>query len=141
PATILDYFGISAPDEFKAPSLWPMLAGRERSVVDFAISSPTLSAYATGRVPRPTDRPTITDGRWLLVYSCAGWGDELQKKPHDPNYKDKRRAYFTGELLTPQLYDLQNDPGCRVNLYPKEKDHAIRLHNFLCDFIKLKPCE
>jgi arylsulfatase A-like enzyme len=140
PATILDYFGIPIPEtDFKAPSLWPLLAGRERSVQDYVISSPTLSAYDVGRVPRPTDRPTITDGRWLLVYSCAGWGDELQKKPHDSSWKEKRRACFTGELLTPQLYDLENDPGCRVNLYPNEKDRARKLHSYLCDFIKMKP--
>jgi len=140
PATILEYFGIPFPDtDFKAPSLWPMITGLEPSPMKCVISSPTLSAYGVPRVPRPTDRPTITDGRWLLVYSCAGWGDELQKKPHDPSWKDKRRAYFTGELLTPQLYDLKNDPGCRVNLYPKEKDEAKKLHAYLCDFIRTPP--
>jgi hypothetical protein len=118
-----------------------MLTGREAGPMDYVVSSPTLSARDVERVPRPTDRPTITDGRWLLVYSCAGWGDELQKKRHDASYKDKRRACFTGEPLTPQLYDMKNDPGCRVNLYPKEKDQAKRLHESLYDFIRIGPSE
>jgi hypothetical protein len=138
PSTILDYLGLLPPDDFKAPSLWPMLRGDKASVVDITISAPSLSAHDVNRVPRPTDRPTITDGRWLLVYSCAGWGDELKRKPHDSSWHDKRKAYLTGEQLTPQLYDLETDPGCLVNVYPKEKDQAQRLHRCLYDFLTRK---
>jgi arylsulfatase A-like enzyme len=137
--TIFDYFGVFAPGCFSAPSIWPVLQGREEKAVDFATSAPNLSPPLKRKVPHPTDRATITDGRWLLVYSCAGWGDELMKHRHQPSYRDRRRAPLTGEWLNPEIYDLANDPECLTNVYSNEKERAQAMHREFVAFLEKSP--
>jgi arylsulfatase A-like enzyme len=150
-ATIAEYLGEPfhrrIPAQFDGPSLWRVMQGKTERAQDFVISAPTLSSapIPRDRVPRATDQPTISDGRWLLVYSCAGWGDELFKKPHRPDYKDKRIAYYTGLPLDPMLFDLEADPDCLNNIYAANKPMAAELHRkffrFLSDsrYSKMRP--
>lgn len=141
PATVVDYMGFRVPPSFEAPSLWPVLQGKEERTTDFVISAPTLSFPRLpkdppgGRPPRATDQPTITDGTWLLVYACAGWGDELYKHPHDPKYTERRVAYYTGHRLAPELYDLRSDPDCLHNVYQANKPIAQALHGKFFNFL------
>jgi arylsulfatase A-like enzyme len=137
-ATILDWLGIKIPEAFRGPSAWPLLQGHEERIHDIVIAAPTLS-FPGNRVPRPTDRASITDGRWLLVYACAGWGDELGKKPHSPEYKAKRVEPFTGGRLDPLLFDLSADPGCLKNVYLDNKPVAADLHRRFFEFLKASP--
>lgn len=138
-ATVADYLGVAVPDQFKGASVWPVLRGEEAGVSDIVVSAPNVSPELHGKVPHPTDRATVTDGRWLLVYSCAGWGDELGGSEHHPDYTDRRRAPLTGELLVPQLYDLAADPGCLRDLYQAEKPRAADLHRRFFAFLRQSP--
>jgi hypothetical protein len=137
-ATILDWLGVKIPPTFRGPSAWPLLRGSEQQIQDIVIASPTLS-YSPSRIPRPTDRPSITDGRWLLVYSCAGWGDELGKKPHSSDWKDKRVEPLTGGRLDPMLFDLSIDPQCLKDVYAGNKPVAVDLHRRFFEFLKNSP--
>src|SRR5712692_374141 len=103
--TVLDFLGVKAPPEFAAPSLWPVLQGKEAKVADIAISSPNLS-HPNLKQPQPTNRATIADGRWLLIYGCAGSGDPTDKTA-SVDSEQRSVAPLTGEKLAPELYDLR----------------------------------
>jgi arylsulfatase A-like enzyme len=129
PATICDCLGVIPPVDFRGSSMWSALQQKEEHGRRFVVSSPTLSGQ-NARPPRPTDEPSITDGRWLLAYPCAGWGDDLEQKPHNPDYQRKRRAYYTDEPLVPLLFDLEKDPGCIRNIIEQNKDVARDMHHW-----------
>jgi hypothetical protein len=135
---VLDYLDIPKPREFTEPSAWPLLKGDAKSISDKVICSTALSDRDF-TVPRPTNRPTITDGRWLLVYACAGWADELQGHPHtDPRYP-KRKCLLSGESLDPQLYDLRIDPDCSKNVFAANQSVAEDLHHWLRGYLDRSP--
>jgi arylsulfatase A-like enzyme len=139
-ATVLDFLGRRIPPAFSAPSLWPLLERKVSTVADIVVSAPRLSPESDKRlVPCPTDRASITDGRWVLIYSCAGWADELKKKRHDPAYQDKRRAPLTGELLVPLLFDMQSDPECLRDVYPQNRERAVDMHQQFFAFLQSSP--
>jgi arylsulfatase A-like enzyme len=137
-ATILDYLGLPIPSEFVGPSVWPMLQGKTAHVSDWVMSAPALSDKYM-RIPRPTDRATITDGRWLLVYSCAGWADELNHHAHDARYKTKRITMFSKKPLRPELYNLQDDAECQREVYSAHKDLAVDFHRRFFSFLRASP--
>jgi arylsulfatase A-like enzyme len=137
-ATIADFFGIPVPGQFAGASLWPVLQNQVDQIDEIVVGSHTLS-YAGKMIPRPTNWSTITDGKWLLYYSCAGWGDELGKKPHSADYNKRRVAPMTGELLMPMLYDLEADPGCLRNIYADNKSRAQNLHRYFVHFLRKSP--
>jgi arylsulfatase A-like enzyme len=136
-ATVLDFLGVKASPSFAAPSLWPVLQGKEAGAADIAVSAPNLS-HPGLKQPQPTNRATITDGRWLLVYGGAGSGD-----PDDTTASvdsEKRLvAPLTGEKLAPELYDLRADPGCTKDLIAGHKDEARDLHRRFVDFLQRSP--
>jgi arylsulfatase A-like enzyme len=138
-ATITDFMGLEVPAEFTGGSAWPVMQGKEPSMTELAVSAPNISPELKRKFPRPTDRPSITDGRWLLVYSCAGWGDELGGHSHNPGYHDRRRAPLTGEALDPMLFDLDADPDCLRNIYANNKEAAANLHRGFCTFLQKSP--
>src|SRR5262249_26863946 len=151
-----DYFGLPIPPAFTGKSFWPLMRGDEPRISDMIVSAPNLSKQTAraqvatpkgksadrhsaekviGEIPRPTDRATITDGRWFLVYSCAGWGDELQKRPHSPDCTQRRVAPLSGESLSPMLFDLEADPECLANVYAANKERAQDLHRRFFAFL------
>jgi arylsulfatase A-like enzyme len=136
-STILDYFGIKKPDAFTAPSLWPVLQGKEEKAVDLAISSPTLSS-AEMKQPQPTNRASITDGRWLLIYGCAGSGSS-EDKTASVDGQQRLVAPLTGEKLAPMLFDLDSDPGCLIDLIDKRIELARDLHRRFVAFLHRSP--
>jgi arylsulfatase A-like enzyme len=136
-STILDFLGIRKPDSFAAPSLWPVLQGKEKKAADLVISSPTLSAPGM-KQPQPTNRASITDGRWLLIYGSAGSGDP-DDKTASVDSNQRLVAPLTGEKLAPELYDLRADPGCRNNLIAKNKELAGDLHARFVAFLQHSP--
>ncbi|HZU37015.1 MAG TPA: sulfatase [Gemmataceae bacterium] len=135
--TILDFLGVKAPASFAAASLWPVLQGKEAKVADIAISSPTLSDRAMKR-PQPSNRASITDGRWLLIYGSAGSGDA---NDHTASVDSRQRlvAPLTGERLTPELFDLRTDPGCEHNVIEAHRDLARDLHGRFLNFLRHSP--
>jgi arylsulfatase A-like enzyme len=135
---VLDYLDIPKPREFTEPSAWPLLKGDVKSISDKVICSTALSDESF-KLPRPTNRPTITDGRWLLVYACAGWADELQGHPHvDPRYP-KRTCLLSGQSLDPQLYDLKADADCSKNIFADNRAIAENLHHWMVNYINQSP--
>jgi arylsulfatase A-like enzyme len=137
PTTVLDFLGVKPPPAFAAPSLWPMLRGKEAAVADVVVSAPTL-AYLGMKKPEPANRASVTDGRWLLVYGSAESGD-----PNDRTScidADRRLvAPLTGKELAPELYDLTADPGCVNNVIADHKDRARDLHRALVAFLEHSP--
>ena len=135
--TVLDFLGIKRPESFAAPSLWPVLQGKVAKATDVAISAPALSYRGLTR-PHPTERSSITDGRWLLIYGCAGTGDP---KDETASVDGKKRliAPLSGEKLAPELYDLETDPGCTKNIITDHKDRARDLHRQFTAFLKSSP--
>jgi arylsulfatase A-like enzyme len=131
--TILDFLGVRAPDSILAPSLWPVLQGKEERVADFVVSSPAL-AEPSLKKPVPTNRASVTDGAALLVYGAAGSG--LEKGATSTIDSQQRTlAPLTQERIVPELYDLKNDPGCRTNIAAREPDRARELHRRLVQFL------
>jgi arylsulfatase A-like enzyme len=136
-AAVLDFLGVRAPPTFMAPSLWPVLRGREPGVTDVAVSAPALSQPDWSK-PEPANRASVADGRWLLVYGCAGSSD-----PDDRTAcmdSDRRLvAPLTGKTLAPELYDLETDPGCLRNVIAAHRDRARELHRRLVAFLEGSP--
>jgi arylsulfatase A-like enzyme len=142
-ATVLDYLGIKKPKEFTEASAWGLIKGDQEKIAERVLCAPCLSDASPKFTvtPRPTDRPSITDGRWLLIYACAGWADELMGHPHnDPRYA-KRTALLSRESLTPRLYDLHADPGCEKDLFGSHRDVAVDLHKWLVKYLEASPME
>jgi arylsulfatase A-like enzyme len=135
--TILDYLGIKKPDVFAAPSLWPALQGNEEKAVDLAISSPTLSSSEM-KQPQPTNRASITDGRWLLIFGCASSGNS-EDKTASVDGQQRLIAPLTGEKLAPMLFDLIADPGCLTDLIGKKREVALDLHHRFVAFLEHSP--
>jgi arylsulfatase A-like enzyme len=134
PATVLDYFRIKAPPSFDARSLWPVLTAREEKIVDYVFAAPTLSHRDIKR-PEPTDRATITDGRWLLIYGCSGRGDPASKTA-SVDSQERSVAPLTGEALIAELYDLEDDPECAKNVAPVHRDRVGEMHRRFLEFLK-----
>jgi arylsulfatase A-like enzyme len=135
--TVLDFLERPIPESFQAPSAWRMLRGKEEKGRDVVISSPTLS-HAGMKRPQPSNRATVSDGRWLLVYGPPGSGDP-DDRTASVDSEQRRVAPLTGEKLAPELYDLQADPGCVTNLAAKEKARAIDLHQRFVEFLVHSP--
>jgi arylsulfatase A-like enzyme len=130
--TVLDFMGLAAPHSFRAPSAWPLLQGKTEQITDAIVSAPVLEhGPSFGYVP--SDRATVTDGRWLLVCGpsnsahddSAGWDEG--PPPLTP---------LTHEPVVPELYDLQTDPGCLKNLCAHERERAHDLQRHLNPFIE-----
>jgi arylsulfatase A-like enzyme len=134
PRTILDFLGVRAPASFVAPSLWPMLQGKEATVAETVFAAPNLSHPGLKR-PQPSNRVSIADGRWLLIYGCAGSGDPSDRTA-SVDSRERHIAPLTGEKLAPELYDLETDPGCLTNVIAGNKDRARDLHARFFAFLR-----
>lgn len=133
PATIADYLGVPVPDSFAAPSFWPVLRGDEPELMGMALCAPTLSS-PRHKVPDPTDRATITDGRWMLMYSCASPDREPAGGP-----SGSRVSSLTGMPLGPALFDLSADPDCLRDVFAEHRDVARHMHRRFFDFLSWSP--
>ncbi|HMF10691.1 MAG TPA: sulfatase, partial [Gemmataceae bacterium] len=135
--TVLDFLGIQRPGTFAAPSLWHVLQGKESKASEIAISSPTLSGKEMTQ-PVPTNRCSITDGRWLLIYGCAGT-DEPRDESACLESNQRLVAPLAGVELSPELYDLEADPGCNKNVITDHEDRARDLHRQFRGFLESSP--
>jgi arylsulfatase A-like enzyme len=135
--TILDFFGIRKPPTFSAPSLWPVLKGQRDAVNDIVVCSPPLSTPQIKK-PHPTDRASISDGRWLLIYGSTAPG-EAGDTTLSVDSQKRWVSQLTGEPLVPELYDLQQDPGCLHNIIATQKDRARDLHRKFVALLEKSP--
>jgi len=132
--TVLDFLGIKKPPSFAAPSLWPVLQGKSAKVTEIAVNSPTLSHPGMKR-PQPTERASITDGRWLLVFGCQG-SSAPGDRTASVDSEQRVLAPLTGEKLVPELYNLEADPGCLQNVIAQQKERAADLHHQFAEFLR-----
>jgi len=88
--------------------------------------------------PQPTNRASITDGRWLLVRGSTGPGDP-DDKTASVDSQQRLVATLTGEKIAPELYDLFTDPGCLKNVIGENREIADHLHRRFVDFLKNSP--
>jgi hypothetical protein len=88
--------------------------------------------------PQPTDRASVCDGRWLLVYGAAGSGD-ANDLTASVDTEERLVAPLTGEKLVPELYDLETDPGCLADVLAGNKERAVDLHRRFVEFLKHSP--
>lgn len=103
--TLLDLVDVSPPPELQGRSLLPLLEGPLEEV-------PTISEIVT---------------RWKY--------DGVEKTPHrlvrairSGNWTYVKRSYYN--IRTEELYDRSSDPGEKLNLAPKRKEHAETLKRF-----------
>jgi arylsulfatase A-like enzyme len=133
PATVLDFLNVKRPPSFAAGSLWPILQRKEAKLSDFVISSPTLS-HPGMKHPQPTNRATISDGRWLLVVGSSARVDSSDKTA-SVDSQPRLVAPLTGEKLAPELYDLRTDPGCVKDIAENDKARVSDLQRQFIDFL------
>lgn len=133
--TILDFFGCKIPESVQGLSLKPVLEGKETAIRDFVVSSPTISSKAI-EIPHPTNRSSIYNGEWLLVY-----GSQAQRiaSPEVTSMVDSlaREIHIFDEgPISPELYHLTSDPGCTHNVIDSYPDIAAELHRKYFELIQ-----
>jgi len=126
--TILDYLGLEVPDRVRGKSLKQVLEGKAENIREFAVSSPTISAKNI-QVPHPTNRASITNEEWMLVY-----GSQIDKvtEPQVTQMVDSvMRQVQTLEKgpIRPTLYHLPDDPLCTKDVINDHFDEAKKLHS------------
>lgn len=132
--TILDFMGVDIPATVQGLSLMPIMRGEKETLREIAISSPTLSAPNI-QVPQPTNRSSITDKEWMLIY-----GSQVDKvdEPEITEMVDsmKRQMRILEKLpILPELYHLTSDPNCAKNVINENFDEAKRLHKSFVEFL------
>jgi arylsulfatase A-like enzyme len=125
--TILDLLGVPIPETVQSYSLLPLIEGKKEKVRDFAVASPTISHKGI-KVPHPTNRSSITDGEWLLIY---GSQVDKVKDPQTTAMVDSiMRTVKTLEKgpIRPKLFHLPTDRECKHDVIEKHRDVAEALH-------------
>lgn len=125
--TILDLLGVPIPETVQSHSILPIIEGKVDKIRDFVVASPTISHKGI-KVPHPTNRSSITDGEWLLIY-----GSQVDRvtEPHLTAMVDSiLRTVKTLEKgpIKPKLFHLPNDPECKRDVIEKHRDVAEKLH-------------
>jgi arylsulfatase A-like enzyme len=116
--TILDLVQVTIPDTVQAPSIAPLLKGKERKIHDFVVT--TMPLYLPGERTRVVDdmerelkelpASTISDEEWTLIYSIAGEPVEL--------------------------YHTASDPKQEKNVFNNNKEAAEKLHGKFVQFLE-----
>lgn len=134
--TILDLMGVEKPPTVQGSSLLPLIEGKVDKIRDVAVAAPVLSSKGM-KVPHPTNRATITDGEWMLIYgSQVERVEEAEMTTEMVDSIKRRVADIEGKPLAPELYHLPTDPGCRKNLFEKRHDKAAELHAQFVEYLE-----
>lgn len=135
--TILELFGLEVPSWVQGSSLLPLIRGEVEKVREVVISSPTLSA-PTIQVPHPTNRASVTDGEWLLIYGSQV--DKVEEPEVTEMVDSLLRRVRTLEKgpIRPQLFHLREDPECRHDVLETHPSVAERLHRALVQLLQEK---
>jgi len=133
--TILDFMGVDIPGTVQGLSLMPIMKGQKEDLREIAISSPTISATNI-QIPQPTNRSSITDKEWMLIY-----GSQVDKvnEPEVTEMVDsmKRQMRILEKMpILPELYHLPSDPNCAKNVINEHFDEAKRLHKAFVEFLE-----
>jgi hypothetical protein len=122
-------------------SLVPVLEGRASDIKEIAVASPALfgsTISGTGKTPpSPANRSTITDGKWLLIYGAQA---EVNAGPVHTTSVDsviREVKNLQGKIL-PELYNSEDDPGCKKNLITEKHNIASDLHTKYLEFLRSK---
>lgn len=133
--TILDFMGVEIPPTVQGYSLKPLIEGKVDKVRDVAIASPTLSSKGI-KMPHPTNRATITDGEWMLIYGSQVEKVEGAEMTEMVDSIRRKVAAIEEKPLAPELYYLPDDPGCERNLFEEHHDKAGELHAQFVQFLE-----
>ncbi|HZO92046.1 MAG TPA: sulfatase [Chthonomonadaceae bacterium] len=133
--TVLELCGLPMPDGVQGRSLAPLLRGEVEAVRPVAISSPCLSA-PTFQVPHPTNRASITDAEWTLIYGSQV--DRVQEPEVTAMVDSLLRQVRTLEQgpIRPQLFHLPEDPFCNRDVLEAHPEQAQRLHAAFVQFLE-----
>ena len=140
-ATILDLLGVAIPPSVEGASLLPVLERRASDIKKIAVASPALfgsTVSGTGKVPpSPANRSTITDGKWLLIYGAQMEenGGPVHTASVDSVIREVKN--LQGKIL-PEIYNLEEDPGCKKNLMNEKHNIASDLHAKYLEFLRSK---
>ncbi len=140
-ATVLDLLGVAKPASVEGASLVPVLEGRVSKVKAIAVASPALfgsTISGTAKAPpSPANRSTITDGDWLLIYGAQVEANPGPARTASVDSIVREVKNLQGEIR-PELYNLRDDPACRMNLIDKNHSVAQDLHAGYLEFLKGK---
>jgi len=131
--TILDYLGLEAPEQVRGKSLKPVLEGETDNIREFSVSSPTISSKNL-KVPHPTNRVSITNDEWMLIYGSQV--DKVTEPEVTAMVDSMMRRVSTLEKgpIKPELYYLPDDPMCMKNIIDDHFDEAKSLH---AEFVRM----
>lgn len=133
--TVLELFGLPIPENAQGRSLLPLLRGEAETVRSVAISAPTLSAPHI-QIPHPTNRASIIDAEWTLVYGSQV--DRVQEPEVTAMVDSLVRQVKTleKEPIRPQLFHLPDDPFCNRDVLEAHPEVAERLHTEFLRFLE-----
>lgn len=137
--TVLDLLGVAKPPSIEGGSLLPLLEGRTSRIRDIAVGSPALfGSTITGtekRPPAPSNRSTITDGEFLLIYGAQVDASAGPARTASVDSKVRELKNVQAEFM-PELYDLADDPGCTKNIINDKHDIAVSLRKEFVTFLR-----
>lgn len=140
-ATILDFMRVAIPPSVEGPSLVPVLEGRASDIKEIAVASPALfgsKVSGTGKgPPSPANRSTITDGKWLLIYGAQAEENAGLVRTASVDSVIRELKNLQGKIL-PELYNLEDDPGCKKNLMNEKHNIASDIHTKYLEFLRSK---
>jgi arylsulfatase A-like enzyme len=133
--TVLELFGLPIPDNVHGRSLLPLLRGETERVRSVAISAPTLSAPHI-QIPHPTNRASITDAEWTLIYGSQV--DSVREPEVTAMVDSLIRQVRTLEKgpIRPQLFHLVDDPFCHQDVLEEHPEVAAQLHAAFVQFLE-----
>ena len=134
-ATILDAAGMAMPPRTVAQSLRPLLGDE----IDFKSWRKTVfSEFSTHTAAHYFPRRSVSDGAYRLIWNLSTKsenplktidGDPAPKVSTDPQYEGTLIEEIFERYEQPpefELYNLQMDPDCLVNLADKSEHEAIQ---------------
>lgn len=138
--TVCEILGVAIPASVQAPSLWPLLQGRQVDDRPCVISSPVVSHPAL-QIPHPATRSSVYNNEWLLVY-----GSQADRKLADDasattNMVDSRLRGIRSledSSFAPALYHLPSDAGCERNVIKENAEIAKGLHAGYVAFLEAR---
>lgn len=114
-ATIAAALGFDLPDDAAEDShnLLPVLRGETDSVRETHVHNTRANQYA------------LRDGKWLLIDSATGYVSGRNRT------WEAKHKYKADDKLPLELYDMQADPGQRINLAAKHPDRVKQMRDLL----------
>jgi len=133
-ATTLDIVGLKRNERIQGKSLLPIIEGKDLSLRNIAVSSPSLVNGGLG-VPWITLRKE----NWSLILAPSKRREDMKKETRAVDGITRKLAGFelksSSEEIKSELYDLTKDPQQKKDILIGNKDKVDELHSNLIDFL------